>query len=146
MSPNISNFSHDRQVGEAQPHTIKHNREVTQQGQTIDHAPRLNRFSLGIFSIIAPASLAAASIPTESPQITRHGDSQAPAFDAGSLSLQGIDNVPPETLHNTHLDQAPIADLERQFEAGGEGVEISARSQSSQSISLHRKLSQCPRP
>ena len=146
MSPNISNLSYGQQVGEAHPHPVKHSREVTQQAHTIDHAPRLNRFSLGIFSIIAPARLAAASIPTESPQITRHGDSQAPDFDAGSLMLQGIANVSPETLHNTPPDQAPIASLERRLEAGGEGVEISARSQSSQSIPLHRKLSQCPRP
>lgn len=146
MSPNISNLSHDRQVGQAHPHSVKHNREVTQQGQTIDHAPRLNRFSRGIFSIIAPACLAAASIPSEFPQITRHGDSQAPAFDTGSLMLQGIANVSPETLHNPPPAQAPIAHLERRLEAGGEGVETSARSQSSQSIPPHRKLSQCPRP
>ena len=121
MSPNISNFSHGQQVGEAQPQPIKHSREVTQQGQTIDHAPRLNRFTLGIFSIIAPARLAAASIATESPQITRHGDSQAPAFDTGSLILQGIANVSPETLHNTPPEPAPLAHLERRLEAGGEG-------------------------
>lgn len=123
MSPNISNLSHDRQVGEPNSHSVKHNREVTQRGQTIDHAPRLNRFSLGIFSIIAPARLAAASIPTESPQITRHGDSQAPSFDSGSLMLQGIATVSPETLHNTPPAQSPIASLERRLEAGGEGLQ-----------------------
>ena len=145
MSPNNCNLSHGQQVGEAQPHLVKHNREVTQRGQTIDHAPRLNGFSLGIFSPIAPARLAAASIPTESPQITRHGDSQAPAFDSGSLMLQGIDNPSPETLHNPPAQPAPIAALERQFEAGGEGVETSARSRSSQSIPPRRKFHQCHR-
>ena len=146
MSLKTSNLSHDRQVVDALAQPIKHTSDVTQRGQTIDHAPRLNCFSLGIFSIIAPASLAAASIPTESPQITRHGDSQAPDFDAASLILQGFVNVSPETLHNTPSDQAPIASIERRLEAGGEGVEISARSQSAQSIPPRRKLSQCPRP
>ena len=146
MSPNISNLSHGRQVGKSQPQPIKHTGEVTQRGQTIDHAPRLNRFSLGIFSIIAPARLAAASIPTESPQITRHGDSQAPAFDAGSLMLQSIDNPSPETLHNPPAQPAPIADLKRQFEAGGEGVQGSPLVQSSQFIPPSRKFNQCPRP
>jgi hypothetical protein len=121
MSPNISNLSHGRQVGEAKPHSVKHSREVTQQGQTIDHAPRLNRFSLGIFSTIAQERQTIASIPTESPQITRHGDSQAPAFDTGSLMLQGRANASPETLHNPPPDQAPIADLKRRLEAGGGG-------------------------
>lgn len=146
MSLKTSNLSHDRQVGQAQPHPIKHTGDVTQRGQTIDHAPRLNRFSLGIFSIIAPARQTAASIPSESPQITRHGDSQAPAFDTGSLMLQGIANVSPETLHNTPPDQAPIASLKRRLEAGGEGVQRSPLVQSSQFILPSRKLSQCPRP
>ena len=140
MSPNISRLSPECQARDGLRQSVKPSREVTQQGQTIDHAPRLNCFSLGIFSIIAPACLAAASIPTESPQITRHGDSQAPAFDTGSLILQGIANVSPETLHNPPPAQAPIAHLERRLEAGGEGVEISARSQSSQSIPPRRKL------
>lgn len=142
MSPNISNLSHGQQVGKAQPQPVKRTGKVTQRGQTIDHAPRLNRFSLGIFSIIAAPRLAAASIPTKSPQITRHGDSQAPDFDAGSLMLKGISNTSPETLHNTPPEPAPIASLERHLEAGGEGVAGSPLVQSSQFISPRRKLSQ----
>lgn len=122
-----SNFSHGGQNVDALAQSVKPSREVTQQGQTIDTAPRLNRLSLGIFSTIAPARLAASSIPTESPQITRHGDSQAPAFTSGSLMSQGIATVPLETLHNPPTQPAPIAHLERQFKAGGEGVETSAR-------------------
>ena len=145
MSLKTSNLSHDRQVVDALAQPVKHTSDVTQQGQTIDHAPRLNRFSFGIFSPIAPARLAAAPIPTESPQITRHGDSQAPDLHAESLMLQGIDTMSPETLHNPPTQPAPIADLERSFRAGGEGVETSARSRSSQSIPPHRKFHQCHR-
>jgi hypothetical protein len=141
MSLNISRLSRDGLRQSVQP-----SREVTQQGQTIDHVPRLNRFSLGIFSIIAPARLAAASIPSEFPQITRHRDSQAPDFDAASLMLQGFANVSPETLHNTPPQPAPIAHLERRLEAGGEGVQGSPLVQSSQSIPPRRKFNQCPRP
>ena len=146
MSASIFNFSHGQQVGEAKTHSVKHSREVTQRGQTIDHAPRLNRLSLGIFSTIAPARLAAASIPTKSPQFARHGDSQAPAFDTGNLMLQGITSPSPETLHNTLPEPAPIAHLERRVEAGGEGVAGSPLVQSSQSIPPSRKFNQCPRP
>ena len=146
MSPNISNLSHGGQVVDARPDSGKHSREVTQPAQTIDTALRLNRFRLGIFSTIAPAHLAAASIPSESARIARHGDSQAPAFDAASLIPQGFDCSPLETLHNPTPEPAPIADLGRQFEAGGEGVEASARSQSSQYIPPSRKFSQCHRP
>ena len=141
MSLNISRLSRDGLRQSVQP-----SREVTQQGQTIDHVPRLNRFSLGIFSIIAPARLAAASIPSEFPQITRHRDSHAPAFDTGSLMLQGINNPSPETLHNTPPEPAPIADIERHLEAGGEGVAGSPLVQSLQFISPSRKFNQCPRP
>ena len=126
MSPNFSNLSHDRRVGQAQPHSVERKGDVTQRGQTIDHAPRLYRFSLGIFSAMAPARLAAASIPSAAAQITRHGDSQAPAFAAGSLMLQGIATMSPETLHKPPTQPAPIAAVERGFEAGGEGVETSA--------------------
>jgi hypothetical protein len=142
MSPNISNLSHGGQVVDARPDSGKHSREVTQPAQTIDTALRLNRFRLGIFSTIAPAHLAAASIPTESTRIARHGDSQAPAFDAVSLIPQGFDCAPLETLHNPTPEPAPIAALERAIKAGGEGVEASARSQSSQYISPRRKFPQ----
>ena len=143
MSPNISNLSHGGQVVDARPDSGKHSREVTQPAQTIDTALRLNRFRLGIFSTIAPAHLAAASIPSESARIARHRDSQAPAFDAGVLVVRGLDSSPLGTLHNTTPAPAPIADLGRAIKAGGEGVEASARSQSSQYIPPRRKFSQC---
>jgi hypothetical protein len=146
MSPNISNLSHGGQVVDARPHSSQHSREVTQQGQTIDTAPGLNRFTLGIFSANAAARLASASIPSESARITRHGDSQAPAFDAASLIPQALDCSPLETLHNSTPEPAPIASPERRIKAGGEGVEASARSQSSQYIPPSRKFSQCHRP
>jgi hypothetical protein len=146
MSPNISNLSHGGQVVDARPDSGQHSREVTQEDRTIDHAPRLNRFTLGIFSGTAPARLVAASIPSESARIARHGDSQAPAFDAGTLIAQGFDVSPLETLHNPTPEPAPIADLGRAIKAGGEGVEASARSQSSQYISPSRKFSHCHSP
>jgi hypothetical protein len=142
MSPATSKLSHGRQTVDS----MGHSREVTQQGQTIDTAPRLNRFTLGIFSGTAPARLVAASIPSESARIARHGDSQAPAFDAASLITQGFDCSPLETLHNTAPEPPPIADLGSASKAGGEGVEASARSQSSQYISPSRKFPHCPRP
>jgi hypothetical protein len=142
MNINTCKLSHDRQAVDS----MGHSREVTQQGQTIDTAPGLNRFRLGIFSTIASAHLAAASIPTESARIARHGDSQAPAFGAASLIIQGFDCLPLETLHNPTPDQAPIADLGSASKAGGEGVEASARSQSSQYISPRRKFPHCHRP
>jgi hypothetical protein len=143
MSPTISNLSHDSHVVDARPHSSQHSREVTQQGQTIDTAPELNRFTLGIFSGNAPARLVSA--PT-SASFARHGDSQAPAFDAASLIPQGFDCSPLETLHNPTPEPAPIADLGRAMKAGGEGVEASARSQSSQYIPPSRKFPQCHRP
>ena len=146
MSLNTSKLSQDRHAVDALGQSGQHSGEVTQQGQTIDTAPRLNRFRLGIFSGTAPARLVAASIPSESARIARHGDSQAPAFDAGTLIAQGFDVSPLETLHNPTPDQAPIADLGSASKAGGEGVEASARSQSSQYILPSRKFSQCHRP
>jgi hypothetical protein len=146
MSPNTSNFSHDSQVVEALGQSGQHSGEVTQPEQTIDHAPRLNGFRTEESFHIAAPRLASASIPSESAQIARHGDSQAPDFDAASLILQGIDTVPLETLHNPAPEPAPIASPERDLEAGGEGVAASARSQSSQYISPPTKFPYCPLP
>jgi hypothetical protein len=139
MSPATSNLSHDRQAVDS----MGHSREVTQQGQTIDHAAPANGFTLGIFSGNAPARLVSA--PT-SASFARHGDSQAPVFDAVSLIVQGFDSLPLETLHNTAPEPPPIADLGRAIKAGGEGVEASARSQLSQYIPPRRKFPHCPRP
>jgi len=139
MNINTCKLSRDRQAVDS----MGHSREVTQQGQTIDHAAPANGFTLGIFSGNAPARLVSA--PT-SASFARHGDSQAPAFDAGTLIIQGLDCSPLETLHNTTPAPAPIADLGRAIKAGGEGVEASARSQSSQYIPPSRKFPQCPRP
>lgn len=122
MSPNTSNLSHDRQVGAAKPHPVKHSREVTQQSHRIDHAPYRNRFSLGIFSTIAPARLVAASIPTESTKITCHGDSQAPNFGAGSHTNKGSVDLSLETLHNTTPEtqaEAAAESLEPEGQGGG---------------------------
>ncbi len=142
MSPATSKLSHGRlSHGKQNVDSMGHSREVTQQGQTIDTAPRLNRFTLGIFSGNATARLVSA--PT-SASFARHGDSQAPAFDAGTLIIQGLDSLSLETLHNTTPERAPLAALERGFKAGGEGVEASARSQSSQYIPPSRKFSHCP--
>ena len=146
MSPTISNLSHDSHVVDARPHSSQHSREVTQQGQTIDTAPRRNRFGAGESFGIAAGRLASASIPSESARIARHGDSQAPAFDAASLIPQGFDCSPLETLHNPTPEPAPIAALGRVVKAGGEGVEASARSQSSQYIPPRRKFPHCHRP
>ena len=119
---------------------------MTQPSQTIDTPARLDRFTLGIFSPIAPARLVSAPTATQSPAITSPSGYQPPANEAVSLMFAGIQRHTHAIAKHYDPDQAPIADLERQFEAGGEGVEISARSQSSQSIPPRRKLSQCPRP
>ena len=139
MNINTFKLSHDRQAVDS----MGHSREVTQQGQTIDHAAPANGFTLGIFSGNAPARLVSA--PT-SASFARHGDSQAPAFQAGTLMEQGFPLSPLQTLHNPALEPPPIADLGRAIKAGGEGVEASARSQSSHYIPPSRKFPQCHRP
>jgi hypothetical protein len=134
-----SNLSHNRQAVDSMGQSGQHSREVTQPAQTIDTALRLNRFGTGESFGNAAGRLASAPI---SPRIARHGDSQAPAFDAGTLIPQGFDCSPLETLHNPTPEPAPIASPERRIKTGGEGVEASARSQSSQYISPRRKFSQ----
>jgi hypothetical protein len=146
MSPINSKLSHGRHVVGAMGQSGEHSGEVTQPGQTIDHAPRLNCFGAGKSFGNAAGRLASASIPSESARIARHGDSQAPAFDAASLILQGFDSSPLETLHNTTPAPPPIADLGRAIKAGGEGIEASARSQSSQYIPPSKKFPHCHRP
>ena len=146
MNINTCKLSHDRQNVDSMGQSGQHSREVTQEDRTIDHAPRLNCFGAGESFGNAAGRLASASIPSESARIARHGDSQAPAFDAASLIVQGFDSLPLQTLHNTTPEPAPIADLGRAIKAGGEGVEASARSQSSQYIPPSRKFPHCPRP
>lgn len=137
MSLNTSN------VGDALAPSGLRFGEVTQQGQTIDTPPRLNRFGAGESFGDAAARLVSASIPSTFPRIARHGDSQAPAFEAGSLMEQGVWAMSPETLHNRTPETPALeaaVDQVLDLKAGGEGVEISARSQSSQSISTRRKF------
>jgi hypothetical protein len=119
---------------------------VTQQGHTIDHAPRRDRFTVGIFSANAPARLASAPTATESPSIRLPSGYQPPANDTQSLVSQGTTTTDSAIAKHQRPAPAPIAHLERQFEAGGEGVEASARSQSSQYISPRRKFPHCHRP
>jgi hypothetical protein len=143
---NLKTFNLSRQAVDSMGQSGQHSREVTQHVQTIDTAPRLNRFTLGIFAANAAARLASASIPSESASIARHGDSQAPAFQDGTLMEQGFPLSPLQTLHNLAPELASIASPERAIQGGGEGVEASARSQSSQYIPPSRKFSQCHRP
>jgi hypothetical protein len=119
---------------------------VTQPGQTITTADRANGFTLGIFLGIAGARLVSALTATEFPSIRLPSGYQPPANDAPSLIAQGITDTKGGLAKHQRPEPAPIADLERQFEAGGEGVEASARSQSSQYISPSRKFSHCHRP
>ena len=119
---------------------------MTQPSQTIDTPARLDRFTLGIFSPIAPARLVSAPTATQSPAITSPSGYQPPANDTQSLIPQGIDTTTSGLAKHYATEPAPIADLGRGFEAGGEGVEISARSRSSQSIPPSRKFNQCHRP
>ncbi len=115
---------------------------MTQQGQTITTADRANGFTLGIFSGNAPARLASAPTATESPAITEPSGYQPPANEAGSLMFAGLAADRCGLAKHQRPEPAPIADLERAIKAGGEGVEASARSQSSQYISPRRKFSQ----
>jgi hypothetical protein len=119
---------------------------VTQQGQTITTADRANGFTLGIFSANAPARLASAPTATESPAIAAPSGYQPPANDTQSLVPQGTTTTDSAIAKHQRTEPAPIADLGRASKAGGEGVEASARSQSSQYISPSRKFSQCHRP
>jgi hypothetical protein len=115
---------------------------VTQQGQTITTADRANGFTLGIFSGNAPARLASAPTATESPAITEPSGYQPPANDTQSLVPQGTTTADSAIAKHQRPEPAPIASPERRIKAGGEGVEASARSQSSQYISPRRKFSQ----
>jgi hypothetical protein len=119
---------------------------VTQQGQTITTADRANGFTLGIFSANAPARLASAPTATESPAIAAPSGYQPPANEAQSLISQGITDTNGGLAKHQRTEPAPIAALERAIKAGGEGVEASARSQSSQYIPPRRKFSHCHRP
>jgi hypothetical protein len=146
MNQNTSNLSHGRQSVDFIGQSSQHLGEVTQEDRTIDHALRLNRFGAGESLGNAAGCLPSALIPSESARIARHGDSQAPAFQAGTLMEQGLQPSLLETLHNPTPEPASIATLERAIKAGGEGVEASARSQSSQYIPPSRKFPHCPRP
>ena len=119
---------------------------MTQQGHTIDHAARANRFTLGIFLGIAEARLVSALTATESPAIAAPSGYQPPANDTQSLVPQGITTADSAIAKHQRTDLAPIADLGSASKAGGEGVEASARSQSSQYISPRRKFRHCHRP
>ncbi len=115
---------------------------MTQQGHTIDHAPRRDRFTLGIFSANAPARLASAPTATESPAIAAPSGYQPPENGTQSLVPQGTTTADSAIAKHQRPEPAPIADLGRAIKAGGEGGEASARSQSSQYISPRRKFSQ----
>lgn len=115
---------------------------MTQRTQTIDTPARRDRFTVGIFSANAPARLVSAPTATESPAIASPSGYQPPANEAQSLISQGITDAKGGLAKHQRPDQAPIASPERRIKAGGEGVEASARSQSSQYISPRRKFSQ----
>jgi hypothetical protein len=119
---------------------------VTQQGQTITTADRANGFTLGIFLANATARLVSAPTVTQSPSIRLPSGYQPPAKDTKSLVPQGTAPTQRAIAKHTHPAPAPIADLGRAIKAGGEGVEASARSQSSQYIPPRRKFPQCHRP
>jgi hypothetical protein len=120
--------------------------EVTQSSQTIDHAPRRDRFTVGIFSPIAPARLVSAPTATQSPANAAPSGYQPPANDTQSLVPQGTTTADSAIAKHHRPEPAPIADLGRAIKAGGEGVEASAQSQSSQYIPPRRKFPHCPRP
>ena len=115
---------------------------MTQSSQTIDHAPWRDRFTVGIFSANAPARLASAPTATEFPSIRIPSGYQPPAYEAGSLMFTVIQRHTHPIAKHQRPEPAPIADLGRAIKAGGEGVEASARSQSSQYILPRRKFSQ----
>ena len=119
---------------------------MTQQGQTITTADRANGFTLGIFLGIAGARLVSAPTVTQSPSIRLPSGYQPPANDTQSLVPQGTTTTDSAIAKHQRPAPAPIASPERRIKAGGEGVEASAQSQSSQYILLNRKFSQCHRP
>jgi hypothetical protein len=119
---------------------------VTQRTQTIDHATRRNGFRLGIFSSNAAPRLVLALIATQCPTILLPSGYQPLENEAQSLISQGIIDTKGGLAKHHRPEPAPIASPERRIKAGGEGVEASARSQSSQYIPPSRKFLQCHRP
>lgn len=115
MSPNDSNRSHEQQDGGAFAAFRHLSAEVTQRGQTIDHAPRWNRLSLGIFSAIAPEAAPIASIPAKSPQIICHGEFNSPAYNLEALFHKGLllchpkrYTIPPPNRHPSPTSSAVL--------------------------------------